>query len=84
MYDAIPSIQKEIDANNEVLNNFTNQFFVMMLIGGVLFAISDLVLSRTYFGEGHETPIDFILNYIFYYSAQFVIALSLFLPVSLR
>ena len=67
-----------------ILNNFTNQFFVMMFIGGVLFAISDLVLSRTYFGEGHETPIDFVLNYIFYYSAQFVIALSLFLPAALR
>ena len=50
---------------------------IMLFIGGVLFAISDLVLSGTYFGEGHEKPIDFILNYITYYGAQFVIAFSL-------
>lgn len=50
---------------------------VMLFIGGVLFAISDLVLSGTYFGEGHEKPIDFILNYLTYYGAQFLIAFSL-------
>ena len=53
-------------------------FIVFMMIGGILFAISDLVLSQTYFKEGHEKPLDFILNYLFYYSAQFVIAMSLF------
>jgi hypothetical protein len=46
-------------------------------VGGVLFAVSDLVLSGTYFGKGHERPIDFILNYLTYYGAQFVIAFSL-------
>ena len=49
----------------------------LMFIGGVSFIISDLVLSGTYFGEGHEKPIDFILNYVFYYGAQFIIALSI-------
>jgi len=43
----------------------------------VLFTASDLVLSKTYFGEGHERPIDFILNYFTYYPAQFLIASSL-------
>ena len=50
---------------------------IMLLCGGVLFAISDLVLSGTYFGEGKERPIDFILNYLTYYSAQFTIAFSI-------
>ncbi|MBO4667497.1 MAG: hypothetical protein J5666_05175 [Bacilli bacterium] len=50
----------------------------MLFIGSILFAISDLVLSGTYFGEGKERPIDFILNYLFYYGAQFTIAFSLF------
>lgn len=50
---------------------------IMLLVGGVLFAVSDLVLSGTYFGKGHERPIDFILNYLTYYGAQFVIAFSL-------
>ena len=45
--------------------------------GSVLFAISDLILSGTYFGEGKERPIDIISNYIFYYAGQFLIAYSL-------
>lgn len=50
---------------------------IMILGGGISFAISDLVLSGTYFGQGKERPIDFILNYLTYYGAQFVIAFSL-------
>ena len=49
----------------------------MFFIGSVLFAVSDLVLSGTYFGEGKERPIDFILNYLTYYGAQFTIAFLL-------
>ena len=60
-----------------ILLHFESTFYIMMLIGGVLFAISDLILSKTYFSEGHERPIDFVLNYSFYYAAQFVIAMSL-------
>ena len=51
---------------------------IMLFIGGVLFAISDVVLSGQYFGENKERTIDFILNYLTYYGAQFVIAFSLF------
>ena len=49
----------------------------MFLVGAVLFAISDLVLSGTFFGKGKERPIDFILNYLTYYGAQFTIAMVL-------
>ena len=48
----------------------------LIFAGGILFAASDLVLSGTYFG-GKERPIDLILNYLTYYPAQFLIALSL-------
>ena len=51
---------------------------IMLFVGGISFVVSDLVLSNTYFGEGHEKPIDFILNYITYYGAQFLIAFSIF------
>lgn len=54
-----------------------NLFFV----GGVLFAVSDLILSGTYFGVGKERPIDLALNYLTYYAAQFLIASA---PVFLR
>ncbi len=49
----------------------------LIFIGGVSFAISDLILSGTYFGEGKERPIDLALNYITYYAAQFLIASAL-------
>ena len=49
----------------------------LLFAGAVLFALSDLVLSGTYFGEGKERPIDLILNYLTYYPAQFLIASSL-------
>jgi len=47
-----------------------------MLAGGISFALSDLVLSGTYFGKDHDKPADIILNYIFYYLGQFLIAWS--------
>jgi len=50
---------------------------VFMFIGAVLFTASDLVLSGTYFGVGRDRPVDIILNYVTYYPAQFLIALSL-------
>ena len=49
----------------------------LLFIGGVFFAISDLILSGTYFGVGKERSIDLALNYITYYSAQFLIASAL-------
>ena len=58
--------------------SWSNITLIMLFVGGILFAISDLVLSGTYFGKNHEKAIDFILNYIPYYSAQFVIAFSIF------
>ena len=48
-----------------------------LFIGGIFFAVSDLILSGTYFGVGKERPIDLMLNYITYYSAQFLIASAL-------
>ena len=49
----------------------------LLFIGGIFFAISDLILSGTYFGVGRERPIDLTLNYLTYYAAQFLIASAL-------
>ncbi len=49
----------------------------LIFIGGMFFAISDLILSGTYFGTGKERPIDLTLNYITYYTGQFLIASAL-------
>lgn len=51
--------------------------------GMVLFLLSDLVLSQIYFAEPEvaSKPILFVLNYLFYFGAQYLLALSLyFLP----
>lgn len=58
-------------------SGFTNNTLLMIFIGEALFAISDLVLSSTYFGENHEKPIDLITNISLYYIAQNLIVLSL-------
>ena len=50
---------------------------LVMCVGLVVFLLSDLVLSGTYFGEGKTRPVDYTLNYVFYYGGQFTIALSL-------
>ena len=60
-----------------LLNGWQEPCLNLFFAGGVLFALSDLVLSGTYFGIGHEKPVDIILNYIFYYGGQFTIAISL-------
>lgn len=50
---------------------------LLFFIGSVLFAMSDLVLSGTYFGVGKDRPIHIASNYILYYGGQFLIAYSL-------
>ncbi len=50
---------------------------LLFFIGSVLFAVSDLILSGTYFGTGKDRPVDIISNYLFYYGGQFLIAYAL-------
>lgn len=61
-----------------IMTKFQNTTLVMFFIAAILFAASDLILSGTYFGEGKERPVDIITNIVTYYSAQFMIAFSLF------
>ena len=49
---------------------------ILFFIGAVLFLLSDLVLSGTYFGKGKNRPADIISNPILYYAAQLLIAPS--------
>lgn len=54
-----------------------NKHLFTFFVGGVLFVISDLILSGTYFGEGKNRPVDIVTNHVSYYLAQFVIASSI-------
>lgn len=51
--------------------------WTVMSVGGLLFLLSDLVLSGMYFGEGKNTPFNIILNHTLYYAAQFVMAATI-------
>ena len=63
------------------VHHFSVITYNMLFIGAVLFAVSDLILCGTYFGEGKERPFDIISNGITYYAAQYLIAFSLFFLV---
>jgi hypothetical protein len=60
-----------------LLHGWSVKTLNLFFIGAVLFAVSDLILSGTYFGRGRERPMDLLLNYLSYYPAQFLIAWSL-------
>ncbi|MBQ6753428.1 MAG: hypothetical protein IJR10_06640 [Clostridia bacterium] len=60
-----------------ILYSFKNMTLTLMFVGLILFLISDLILSGTYFGEGKNRPVDVITNHVSYYLGQFLIALSL-------
>ena len=57
--------------------NSGNPQALVMAIGLVVFLLSDLFLSGTFFGVGKERPFDYAANYICYFGGQFVISLSL-------
>ena len=61
-----------------IYNHFEFWTLNLMFIGGVFFAISDLILSGTYFSTGKDRPIDVITNHATYYIAQFIIAMRIF------
>lgn len=53
------------------------KMWVVMSIGGLVFLLSDLVLSGMYFGEGKNTKFNIILNHTLYYAAQFTMAATI-------
>ena len=61
-----------------IAHGFQLPAYNMLFVGGVLFAVSDLILCGTYFSEGKERPVDLISNAVTYYAAQYIIAFSLF------
>ena len=54
--------------------------FIVCAVGGVMFLISDLILSPMYFGpkEKNNFP-NFFINHLTYYIAQFLLAYSIYL-----
>ncbi len=61
-----------------ILTQFQYVPAIMFMGALIFFAVSDLILSGTYFGVGKDKPFDLISNCVLYYVAQFAIAFSLF------
>lgn len=50
---------------------------ILMTVGGILFLLSDAVLSNTYFGKDWDKPVYIFVNHLLYYAGQFFIASSI-------
>lgn len=50
--------------------------YVLMAVGSVLFLLSDVVLSNTFFGRGKDKPRHLFINHFLYYAGQYLIAAS--------
>ena len=61
------------------MNNYGMELSqILFFVGGVLFFVSDLVLSQIFFTQKGCTRLFVVLNHITYYGAQILIASSLF------
>lgn len=52
--------------------------YIVFTLAGGLFLISDIILSGQYFGP-RNTPVNFVLNHVTYFVAQYMIALTIVL-----
>lgn len=52
--------------------------YIWLSAGAILFTLSDVVLSSTYFGVGKDKKFHFFINHFLYYAGQYMIALSIF------
>ena len=59
--------------------------FICCAVGGVMFLISDLILSPMYFGPKEKNnPTNFFINHLTYYIAQYLLAFSISLLPALN
>ncbi len=65
-----------LSINGFVASGFKSVKYIVLIIAGLLFALSDLVLSKIYFGDKNNGKY-VALNHILYYAAQFLFASSI-------
>ena len=61
-----------------VLYKFNSTSLILFFVGAICFAASDFMLTGAYFKDGHRSKAYMAVYSIFYYAAQFLIALSIF------
>ena len=65
-----------LSINGFVASGFKSVKYIVLILAGVLFALSDLVLAKIYFGDKNNSKY-VLVNHILYYSAQFLFASSI-------
>lgn len=76
LYSFMLALTMTMSMTLAVITGFEKMWTVMS-VGGLLFLLSDLVLSGMYFGEGKNTSFNVILNHTLYYAAQFIMAATI-------
>lgn len=59
-----------------IITHFQKRY-IMLAIGAAMFALSDVILSGTFFGKGKDRPVHYFTNHLTYYAAQYIIAASI-------
>ena len=78
VYALILFFTTSIFMSASIQNGWQNVTVMIMAFALISFALSDLILNNTYFAPGFSAPVFIITNHVFYYIAQFAIAMSLF------
>lgn len=65
-----------LSINGFVASGFKSVKYIVLIIAGLLFALSDLVLAKIYFGDKNNSKY-VLVNHILYYAAQFLFASSI-------
>ncbi len=65
-----------LSINGFVASGFKSVKYIVLIVAGALFALSDLVLAKIYFGDKNNGKY-VALNHILYYAAQFLFASSI-------
>lgn len=50
--------------------------YVLLAVGAILFTLSDVILSGTFFGRGQDKSFHYFINHFLYYAGQYLIASS--------
>ncbi|MBQ9229448.1 MAG: lysoplasmalogenase [Eubacterium sp.] len=78
LYTVFLALTTALSAVAMVVTGF-DKAYVVLFVGAVLFMLSDLILSGTYFGTGQDKPIHYFTNHLTYYAAQYLIAATVLL-----
>ena len=79
LYMGLLTVSAAMAISMAIMHGLSDIALDFMAGGLILFYISDIILSGTYFGKGKERKVDLITNYLTYYPAQFLIAWSVVL-----